>query len=86
MLYEMSYKGDDVLLGEVKVEHGVLFGKIVASYYTDTFNHDACYLRVAPKEIIVSGNFELTASEAHIYDTIEEYQEAMENFSFSDFL
>lgn len=78
MKYSMKFQNKDVLVSDVRVEHGVLFAKIIARY-NDIFNVGSCYLKLdVPQEIIISGSFELVASSAHIYADIEEYQKNME--------
>lgn len=87
MKYAMKFQNEDVLVSDVRVEHGVLFAKIVARYYVDHFNGDACYLKLdVPNDIIVSGSFELVASSDSIYADIEEYQKAVEDLFDSDVL
>lgn len=68
--YKMKYDdGSEVLLKDVKVEYGVLFGTIIAEmdggYYV--------FIKRTERKIIVSGNFMLEESNARVYDTIDEY-------------
>lgn len=68
--YKMKYGGSsEVLLKDVKVEYGVLFGTIIAEmdgrYYA--------FIKRDARRIIVSGNFMLEESNAPVYDTIDEY-------------
>ncbi len=77
--YKMKYDdGSEVLLKDVKVEYGVLFGTIIAEkdgqYYA--------FIKRNARKIIVSGNFMLEESNARVYDTSEEYL----NAELSDFV
>ncbi len=77
--YTMKYdNGSEVLLKDVKVEYGVLFGTIIAEkdgqYYV--------FIKRNARKIIVSGNFMLEESNAPVYDTSEEYL----NAELSDFV
>lgn len=77
--YKMKYDdGLEVLLKDVKVEYGVLFGTIIAEkdgqYYA--------FIKRNARKIIVSGNFMLEESNARVYDTSEEYL----NAELSDFV
>ena len=70
--------GSEVLLKDVKVEYGVLFGTIIAEmdgqYYA--------FIKRDARRIIVSGSFMLEESNAPVYDTSEEYL----NAELSDFV
>ena len=77
--YKMKYDdGLEVLVKDVKVEYGVLFGTIIAEmdgqYYV--------FIKRDARRIIVSGSFMLEESNARVYDTIDEYL----NVELSDFV
>lgn len=77
--YKMKYDGaSEVLLKDVKVEYGVLFGTIIAEMDRQYY----AFIKRDARKIIVSGNFMLEESNARVYDTSEEYL----NAELSDFV